>query len=197
MMTTPGQRQRAQRKPKVCDENVKAWDKVVTQERTKVQLLLHRASMFHVWYNPAPCQISRRADRVRWGMVAVLIVAFAVRVSSLTYQSLWRDEVRRIEVRHRAVVRVTQHIQLASGLERAIVFCAAARMESRSPGEVSFALRYFSLLAGVVAVALAFALARRLSHRLAAFLCALLFALSPYFICTARNQKCTPSSWHW
>jgi mannosyltransferase len=131
--------------------------------------------------------ISRRADRVRWGMVALLIVAFAVRVFSLTYQSLWRDEVDALRF------ATAPWSELLSTFTRSgwngPLYFALLRGWIALTGRSEFALRYFSLLAGVTAVALAFGLARRLSSRLAAFLCALLFALSPYFIWYSQETK--------
>jgi len=131
--------------------------------------------------------ISLRADRVRWGMVALLIVAFAVRVFSLTFQSLWRDEVDALRF------ATAPWSELLSTFTRSgwngPLYFALLRGWIALTGRSEFALRYFSLLAGVVAVALAFALAQRLSHRLAAFLCALLFALSPYFVWYSQETK--------
>jgi mannosyltransferase len=131
--------------------------------------------------------ISLRADRVRWGMVALLIVAFAVRVSSLTFQSLWRDEVDALRFATAPWPELLGTFT-KPGWNGPLYF-ALLRGWIALTGRSAFALRYFSLLAGVAAVALAFALARRLSDRLAAFLCASLFALSPYFIWYSQETK--------
>ena len=132
-------------------------------------------------------QISHRADRARWGMIGLLIIAFAVRVFSLTHQSLWRDEVDALRF------ATASWSELLGTFTRpgwnGPLYFALLRGWIALTGRTEFALRYFSLLAGVTAVALAFVLARRLSNRFAAFSCALLFALSPYFIWYSQETK--------
>ena len=132
-------------------------------------------------------QSSRRVDRARWGMIGLLIIAFAVRVFSLTNQSLWRDEVDALRFAT-APWPALLGTFTRPGWNGPLYF-ALLRGWIALTGRTEFALRYFSLLAGVVAVALAFVFARRLSNRLAAFLCALLFALSPYFIWYSQETK--------
>ena len=140
-------------------------------------------------------QASRHAGLARWSMVSLLLVAFAVRVFTLTGQSLWRDEVDALRFATAPWAEMLGTFT-QPGWNGPLYF-ALLRGWIRTTGQSEFALRYFSLLFGVLTVALAFVLARRLSGPLVpriplrgiACVCSLLVALSPYFIWYSQEVK--------
>lgn len=128
------------------------------------------------------CGFSPRLD-----VLLTLWLAFFVRAISLTAQGLWRDEVDqwRFALQPWAEMaanftRVGWNGPLYSPLLRAWIALT---------GESVYALRYLSLLWGVLGVALIYALARRLLDAHAARWAALLLALSPYMVWYAQEVK--------
>jgi len=132
-------------------------------------------------------QAARPAGLVRWSMVGLLLIAFATRVSTLTYQSLWRDEVDALRFATAPWAEMLRTFT-QPGWNGPLYF-ALLRGWISLTGQSELAMRYFSLLSGVLAVALAFVLAWRLSDLLVAFLCSLFSALSPYFIWYSQEVK--------
>ena len=132
-------------------------------------------------------QASRRINLLRWGMVALVAVAFAIRVSTLTTQSLWRDEVDALRFAT-APWREMLDTFTRPGWNGPLYF-ALLRAWVAVTGTSEFALRYLSLIFGAVAVALAFALGRRWVGLTPAILCAVLFTVSPYLIWYSQEAK--------
>ncbi len=130
---------------------------------------------------------SRRSSHLLWPSVGLLAVAFAVRVSTLTVQSLWRDEVDALRF------ATAPWPELLSTFTRpgwnGPLYFVVLRGWIALTGPSEFALRYLSLLWGVMAVALGFALARRLAGMVAALVCSVFFAISPYFIWYSQEVK--------
>jgi len=130
---------------------------------------------------------TRRTNLLRWGMVGLLIAAFAIRAFTLTNQSLWRDEVDALRFAT-APWREMLATFTQPGWNGPLYF-VLLRGWVELTGQSEFALRYLSLLFGVLAVVLAFALAKRLADSLAAFFCSALFALSPYLVWYSQEVK--------
>lgn len=128
-----------------------------------------------------------RTDLLRWGMAGLLIAAVAIRAFALTNQSLWRDEVDALRFAT-APWREMLNTFTQPGWNGPLYF-VLLRGWVTFTGQSEFALRYLSLLMGVVAVALAFALSKRLTDSLTAFLCSALFSISPYFIWYSQEVK--------
>jgi 4-amino-4-deoxy-L-arabinose transferase-like glycosyltransferase len=122
-----------------------------------------------------------------WGMFCLLLLAFASRVFTLTNQSLWRDEVDALRFATAPWQEVLNTFT-RPGWNGPLYFFLLRGWIGLT-GSSEFALRYFSLLLGVAAVALAFVLARRLARTATAFLCATFFAASPYFIWYSQEVK--------
>jgi len=132
-------------------------------------------------------QVSRHKELARWGTLGLLALGFALRVFTLTAQSLWRDEVDALRFAT-ALLRQVLSTFTQVGWNGPLYFFVLRGWIGLT-GSSEFALRYFSLLLGVVAVALAFVLARRLAGTATAFLCATFFAVSPYFIWYSQEVK--------
>ena len=120
-------------------------------------------------------------------MIGLVLVAFAIRVFTLTNQSMWRDEVDALRFAmspwREILATFTQ-----PGWNGPLYFVMLRGWVTLT-GQSEFALRYLSLFFGIWAVALAFVLSKRLAESLTAVLCAGLFAISPYFIWYSQEVK--------
>jgi 4-amino-4-deoxy-L-arabinose transferase-like glycosyltransferase len=120
-----------------------------------------------------------RSDAARrWGLplLAILMLAFTLRVSKLADQAIWWDEAWSILLAEQPLPDITRTIAFDA---HPPLYQWALHVWIRLAGISEFAARYFSALAGVVTVALCAALARRLTgSRHAALAAGLITALS-------------------
>ena len=130
---------------------------------------------------------TQRTNLLRWGMVGLLIAAFAIRALTLTNQSLWRDEVDALRFAQ-APWREMLATFTQPGWNGPLYF-VLLRGWVELTGQSEFALRYLSLLFGVLAVALAFVLSKRLTDSLTACFGSALLALSPYLVWYSQEVK--------
>jgi hypothetical protein len=119
--------------------------------------------------------------------VWLLLLAFAVRAVALDAQGMWRDEVDQWRFALQSwdtllgnFTRVGWNGPLFQVLLRGWITLA---------GESVIALRYFSLLWGVIGVALVYALGRRLLSARGAAWSALMAATAPYLVWYAQEVK--------
>lgn len=159
-----------------------------------------------------------------WILVALALVAFGLRASSLTAQSLWRDEVDALcyayEFPHLLVEALAPEqagdLQTpcacppppittdwtAGTLQERAVGLLGAMIRQNGPlyyfllrgwvalaGHTEYAMRFFSLLLGVLCVPLTAALGTRLIGRNAATVAAALMAISPYLVWYGQEVK--------
>jgi len=119
--------------------------------------------------------------------IALLLTAFAVRALTLTAQGLWRDEVDQWRF---AFLSLSE---LLSNLTRpgwnGPLYSIVLRGWIALTGESVFAMRYLSVLCGLLSLALGYALARRLWGRRVGWLALWLPALSPYLVWYAQEIK--------
>jgi mannosyltransferase len=124
---------------------------------------------------------------VRGSVLGLLLLAFAIRVLTLSNQSLWRDEVDALRFATAPWAELLRTFSLP-GWNGPLYF-ALLRGWIALSGQTELAMRYSSLMGGVLAVPLAYVLARRLAGPYVALGCAGLFALSPYFIWYSQEVK--------
>ena len=130
-----------------------------------------------------------RGQRHHWAMLAVVIVAFALRVNGLSFQSLWRDEVDAVRFATQPLAGLL-HTFVEPG-QNGPLYYLLLRPWLDLAGQSEFALRYFSLFFGVLAVPLIYRLGRRQfpSLRLLSLVAALLAATSPYLVWYSQEGK--------
>ncbi|HEY89178.1 MAG TPA: glycosyltransferase family 39 protein [Thermoflexia bacterium] len=125
--------------------------------------------------------------REYWGLLLLLGLAFGVRVVSLDAQGLWRDEVDALNFATapwaEMVARFTQ-----PGWNGPLYFLLLRGWIALT-GRTAFAMRYLSLLWGVLGVALSYPLGKRLVGRRAACWATLLASYSPYLVWYAQEIK--------
>jgi len=132
-------------------------------------------------------QTSRPRGLEWWSALGLLLLAFAIRVLTLTHQSLWRDEVDALRFATAPWAELLRTFSLP-GWNGPLYF-ALLRGWIALTGQTELAMRYSSLMWGVLAIPFAHVLARRLANPHVALGCAGLFALSPYFIWYSQEVK--------
>jgi len=117
----------------------------------------------------------------------LVLLAFALRAYHLDYQSLWRDEVDALRFALFPFPKLLG--TFAQGGWNGPLYFPLLRIWVSGAGQTEFALRFPSLLGGVLAVSLTYALGRRVgSHRLAT-LGSLFVATSPYLVWYSQEAK--------
>lgn len=134
-----------------------------------------------------------------WLVVAIVLLAFALRVVHLDFQSLWRDEVDAIRFATRPLPELLSTFGKPG--ENGPLFFLFLRPWLQWFGQSEFALRFFSVLGGVLSVPLTWLVARHLLRVFAApaglrtgvglmaGLAALLSASSPYLVWYSQEGK--------
>lgn len=128
-------------------------------------------------------------QRQRWLLVGLIGLAFALRMIGLDAQSLWRDEVDAIRFAGRPLAEVLQLFAMPG--QNGPLFYLVLRPWLAIAGLSEFALRFFSVVFGTLAVPLVHRLGRRLFPSLPslALLAAFLTASSPYLVWYGQEGK--------
>ena len=130
--------------------------------------------------------ITKKATRL--ALLTLTWVAFLIRVVTLDWQSLWRDEVDAIRFSDWSIT------ELMAGLVRVghngPLYFLLLRPWRALTGNTEFALRYPSALLGVFAVPLGLILARQLGfNRITGLIFGFLLATSPYLMWYGQEAK--------
>ncbi|MDH7484784.1 MAG: glycosyltransferase family 39 protein [Anaerolineae bacterium] len=130
-----------------------------------------------------------KAEGRRTACIILLLVllAFALRAAHLDFQSLWRDEVDALRFATRPFPELLSTFTRPG--ENGPLYFLLLRGWLALGGQSEFALRYLSLLGGVLAVPLTFGLGQRLAGRPTAWLAALFVATSPYLVWYSQEGK--------
>ncbi len=125
----------------------------------------------------------------RWVLIGLIGLAFVLRVAGLGFQSLWRDEVDAIRFAGKPLDDLF-HAFVEPG-QNGPLYYLLLRPWLSVAGESEFALRFFSVVSGVLAVPLVYQLARRLFPRRfsPALIAAVLAATSPYLVWYSQEGK--------
>ena len=122
-----------------------------------------------------------------WLISGLILLTFALRAYHLDYQSLWRDEVDALRFALFPLPKLLE--TFTQGGWNGPLYFPLLRVWMAGAGQTEFALRFPSLLGGVLAVPLTYVLGRRMgSHRLA-ILSSLLVAASPYLVWYSQEAK--------
>lgn len=136
---------------------------------------------------PSPSKLSLAGGSTRPALAALALLALALRLSGLAYQSLWRDEVD-------AVIFATRDLPALLGMFTSIgdngpLYFLGLHAWIRLAGQSEFAIRFPSAVFGVLAVLATYQLGRELVGRQAALIAALLLAVSPYHVWYSQEAK--------
>jgi hypothetical protein len=142
---------------------------------------------------PQPVSLAageRRFERLPgwWPLAALVLLAAALRVSTLDLQSFWYDEAfTPVHVLHPsllATLRAMVHHENNPPL-----WYVLAWADSRVLGTGEVALRLPSALAGIATVPVTWAIGRELGGRAAATLCAAIVAVDPLFVWYSQEAR--------
>ncbi len=116
----------------------------------------------------------------------MLLLAFALRVGRLEYQSLWYDEGSSVFLARQDFGAIT------FGADHDIhppLYYYVLRLGMLLGGDSEYAVRFLSVISGALIVALAYALGRRLLGRTAGLLAALAGAVSPLLVYYSQEAR--------
>lgn len=128
-----------------------------------------------------------RLAQPRWLIVVITLLAFAVRVIGLGWQSLWYDEAFSLVVA--GVEWSTFWSALLADAVHPPGYYLLLRVGLALWGQSEFALRFTSLIAGTLAVPLIYQLGRRLGGWRWGMTAALLLALNPFAVWYAQEGR--------
>jgi hypothetical protein len=120
-------------------------------------------------------------------MGVMLLLAFGLRAYRLDYQSLWRDEMDALRFARFPFSRLLG--SFGQGGWNGPLYFLLLRAWVAAAGQTEFALRYLSLLGGVLTVPLTYVLARRLGSSRLALYGSGLVAVSPYLVWYSQEAK--------
>lgn len=131
----------------------------------------------------------RRSSRAQRGALLILLltllVAFALRAYHLDFQSLWTDEGRSLIRATVPLSELGQH----TPLEHMPTYFALLHFWLNATGPSDFALRFVSLWASVLAIALTYRLGADLGSRRAGLIAAALLATSNFQVWYAQEAR--------
>jgi mannosyltransferase len=123
----------------------------------------------------------------RGALLLLLLLSFAIRISGLTAQSLWRDEVDALRFSMAPLPTLVGNFTRIGW--NGPLYYVLLRLWLVSSGSSELALRYFSLLFGVLGTAMIYRLGRDWHSPLVGGLAALLTACSPYLVWYSQEAK--------
>lgn len=143
-------------------------------------------------------------------LMGLILIAFAIRLGSIDFQSLWRDEVDAIRFGRDLTTEIDAALMgggaggmidklretlTKPGFNGPLYFIALEQW-SRAAGDTGFALRFFSTFFGTLAIPLTYVLAKRLTRAThlegashVALLSTWLTTISPYFVWYSQEVK--------
>jgi len=131
--------------------------------------------------------VAKNARRERLFLIAVLFAGLLLRFWGLTAQSLWRDEVDTYVFATRSWSQVLGMFTRPG--ENGPLYFLLMRFWIALTGKSDFALRYSSLLAGVLVLPLLYRLCAPKLGRQTALATTFLAAISPFFIWYSQEAK--------
>lgn len=120
-------------------------------------------------------------------LIAILLLAFAVRIGGLTAQSLWRDEVDALRFSQAPLTTMIANFTRPGW--NGPLYYAFLRAWVALAGQSAFALRYLSLCFGILAVAGTYRIAQSWFATPVPVLAALLMSTSPYMVWYGQEAK--------
>jgi 4-amino-4-deoxy-L-arabinose transferase-like glycosyltransferase len=126
-------------------------------------------------------------DWTRWAVLLLAAAAFALRLYHLDYQSIWGDEHYSIVLSAASVGDILRVGMLEE--PHPPLYNLLLHFWGLATGNGVFAIRFFSLVAGVASIPIIYALGRRMSSPVTGFLAALLMAVNPYQVAHSQDAR--------
>jgi 4-amino-4-deoxy-L-arabinose transferase-like glycosyltransferase len=122
----------------------------------------------------------------KWALVGILLLAFGLRVYRLGAESLWYDETVSVHLAGKNIPALVTH---TAGDIHPPGYYLLLHAWTRLAGSSDFAVAFFSVVFGLLLVALAYRLATRVFGPTAGLLAALLVAISPYNLWYSQEAR--------
>jgi mannosyltransferase len=123
-----------------------------------------------------------------WPLIALTVLAGALRLSTLDLQSFWYDEAfTPVHVLHPSLLSTLR--SMVHHENSPPLWYVLAWADSRALGSGEVALRLPSALAGIAVVPVAWGIGRELAGRSAAILCAAIVAVDPLFVWYSQEAR--------
>jgi len=128
-------------------------------------------------------------EGLAWTELLATGLAFALRVQGLLFQSLWRDEVDSLRFATQPLGQLLRTF-VAPG-QNGPLYYLLLRPWLDAVGKTEFSLRFFSVIAGTLAVPLVYRLGRRMAPRSPAvgIVASMLAAVSPYLVWYSQEGR--------
>jgi 4-amino-4-deoxy-L-arabinose transferase-like glycosyltransferase len=136
-----------------------------------------------------PAYVVQMDRNVLWrgALLLLLLLAFSLRLSGLTLQSLWRDEVDALLFSQKPLREMIGNFSRPGW--NGPLYYVLLRVWVALTGTGEFSLRYLSLLSGVLGVALLYRLGREWFTRPVGYAAALMMACAPYMVWYGQEVK--------
>ncbi len=126
-------------------------------------------------------------------LLAILLFAFAARIYRLDASSMWSDEGLSLYRAQLPLAEVFENTITVDGIDtrdtNPPLYFLLLNLWRRAAGDSVFALRYFGVLAGVLAVPLLYLLGRLVYNRPLGLVAAALLALSPFAVWMSQELR--------
>ena len=119
-------------------------------------------------------------------IAAILLLAFALRLYRLGYQSIWYDEGVSIHLAQKSLAALTAH---TAGDIHPPLYYYLLHFWIRAAGSSEFAVAFLSLTFGLLLVPLVYHIGRHLYNPMMGSLAALLVAISPYNLWYSQEMR--------
>ena len=126
--------------------------------------------------------------QTRWGVLGLTLLAFALRVYALGRWELWFDETASYAIAVKSVPDLLAYTRSAIQ-EHPPGYYLLLHFWMKGAGSSEFALRFVSVLSGVLFIPLIFRFGRRLFSRDVGILAALVAAISPFAVSYAQEAR--------
>ncbi len=126
-------------------------------------------------------------------LLAILLFAFAARIYRLDASSMWSDEGLSLYRAQLPLAEVFENTITVDGIDtrdtNPPLYFLLLNLWRRAAGDSVFALRYFGVLAGVLAVPLLYVLGQLAYNRPLGLVAAALLALSPFAVWMSQELR--------
>jgi uncharacterized membrane protein len=119
-------------------------------------------------------------------IAAILLLAFALRIYRLGYQSIWYDEGVSIHLARKSLAALTAH---TAGDIHPPLYYYLLHFWIKAAGSSEFAVAFFSLTFGLLLVPLVYRIGQHLYNPMVGSLAALLVAISPYNLWYSQEMR--------
>jgi mannosyltransferase len=130
--------------------------------------------------------MSKHLDLGRIAIIAIIVLAFALRVYRLDHQSIWYDEGVSVYFSNQ---NLKDLIAGVSTDNHPPLHFFALHFWSKLVGQSEFSVRFLSLISGILSVPLLFKLGRELFNQRVGLLAAFLLSISPFHVWFSQEAR--------